>query len=255
MQAPTNKLKARFRQDTPSFGCWLNLCAPAAAEIAAHAGFDWLLIDGEHGPYDVGVISDQLRVIQGLPTEAIVRIPSDETWIIKQVLDIGAQSIMVPMVNTAEQAKNIVKACMYPPKGIRGMGASVARAGQYGNLTDYITTANDEICIIAQVETQQALDNLDDMLAIPEIDGFFIGPADLSADLGFVDQAEHPEVLRIISETLAKIQAAGKTAGVMSLNDKITPTHIRSGARMLATASDALALNAALKTKAKAFSD
>ena len=155
MPAPENRLKQDLTAGRKSIGAWLNLGSGPVAEMAAGSGFDWCVIDGEHGPFDVTVIRDQLIALRAGGCDAVVRVPTDARWVIKQVLDLGAQSILVPMVDTAEQARAAVAATRYPPKGTRGVGASVARASGYGGYSDYTRTADQQIAVIVQVETRR----------------------------------------------------------------------------------------------------
>lgn len=205
------------------------------------AGFDWLLIDGEHGPNDLRSIRDQLIALETSPSQAIVRVPVGETWIVKQVLDAGAQTILVPMVESAAQAREMVRACTYPPSGTRGVGATPARASRFGAITDYTTTADAQISLLVQVENRAGIAALDDILAVDGIDGVFIGPADLAADLGHPGDAAAPEVQAVILSALARIAEAGKAPGIMALDDR-AQTYLDAGARFVAVAIDTLLL-------------
>ena len=179
-----NAFKVAMEGRQLQIGFWLGLANAYTAEIAAGAGFDWVLIDGEHAPNDIRSMLAQLQAI-GTLSHPVVRLPVGETWMIKQVLDIGAQTILVPMVETAEQAKVLVDATRYPPHGVRGVGAALARASAFNRTTDYLTTADDQICLLLQVENRRGISSLDEILAMEGVDGVFIGPADLAADLGF----------------------------------------------------------------------
>lgn len=239
MPAPTNRLKQRLAAGENLFGCWLSLADANAAEIMGTAGFDWLCIDGEHAPNDIRSIRDQLATLQTGASDVIVRVPVGETWIIKQVLDVGAQSVLVPMVESGDQARDLVRACTYPPAGNRGVGASSARATRFGSVADYITTANDQICLIVQVESRAGHAALDDILSVEGLDGVFIGPADLAADMGFPGDSAAPEVQDAIRDILARVQAAGKAAGIMCLDDR-AETYLEWGARFVAVGIDVL---------------
>ncbi len=241
MPAPINMFKRALAGDKPLFGCWLSLADAGAAEIVGSTGFDWVLIDGEHAPNDIRSIRAQLSALQNSPSPALVRVPVGETWLIKQVLDVGAQTIMVPMVESAEQARELVRACSYPPTGTRGVGAAAARATRFGAIRDYVSTADDQICLLVQVESRAGIAALDEILAVDGVDGVFIGPADLSTDMGFMANVDAPEVQDTIRDALERIAAAGKAPGIMSLGDK-TPVYLDAGAKFLAVGIDVVLL-------------
>lgn len=241
MPAPINMFKRALAGDKPLFGCWLSLADAGAAEIVGSTGFDWVLIDGEHAPNDIRSIRAQLSALQNSASPALVRVPIGETWVIKQVLDVGAQTIMVPMVESADQARDLVRACTYPPGGTRGVGAAAARATNFGAISDYVSTADDQICLLVQVESRAGIAALDDILEVDGIDGVFIGPADLSTDMGFKGNVDAPEVQDTIRDALKRIAAAGKAPGIMSLGDK-TPAYLDAGAKFLAVGIDVVLL-------------
>ena len=245
-----NSLKAALQGGEMQLGCWLNLGAAGAAELAGVTGFDWALIDGEHGPWDIAAIQDQLRALDSVGQNAVVRVPVGEAWILKQVLDIGATSVLVPMVDTAEQAAGVVAACRYPPAGIRGMGAAVARASLYGHEADYTARANQRICVMVQAESRAALDNLDAIAATEGVDVVFIGPSDLSADMGFPGNPGAPEVVAAIEDAIGRIRAAGKAAGIFDFNTAQYPRYRELGVTFLAVAGDATVLRTGLAAAA-----
>jgi 4-hydroxy-2-oxoheptanedioate aldolase len=216
MPAPHNTLKHRLATGEVLHGCWLGIAEAYVAEIAATCGFDWLLIDGEHAPNDIRSLSGQLAAVIGSPSLPIIRLPDDDPAKIKQALDIGAQSLIIPMVETAAQAERIYRATRYAPDGMRGVGSSLARASKFSGIPDYLTTANAEICLILQVESRAGLAALDDILAVKGIDGVFIGPSDLAADMGHLGQPGHPDVKTAVLDALRRIRKAGLTAGVLS---------------------------------------
>lgn len=216
MPAPYNALKHRLAAGEVLHGCWLGMADPYIAEIAATCGFDWLLIDGEHAPNDIRSLSSQLASVLNSPTLPILRLVDDDPAKIKQALDIGGQSLLIPMVESATQADRILQATRYPPHGNRGVGSSLARASQFSAIPDYLTTANDQICLILQVESRAGIAALDDILAVKGIDGVFIGPSDLAADMGYLGQAAHPEVKTVVLDALHRIRKAGLSAGVLS---------------------------------------
>ena len=219
MPAPENKLKKALANGEMQIGLWLGTAHPMVAEIAASAGYDWCLIDGEHGPNDVPLILSQLQAMNGAAASAVVRVPIGQDWLLKQVLDIGAQTVMVPMVETADQAAAMVRAMRYPPDGARGVGNTMVRASGYNAITDYATTANDEICLIVQVESATAIENIDAIAAVEGVDVVFIGPSDLSADMGYTGNAAAPEVKAAIKHAVERITAAGKAAGIIGGGD------------------------------------
>jgi len=241
-----NRFKAALAGERMLLGCWLNMGSAVAAEMAGLAGFDWALIDGEHAPYDVAAIIDQLRALAAFDTVPVLRVPVGETWIIKQALDMGAQNLLVPMVDTAEQAAGLVADMRYPPAGRRGMGAAVSRVSGYGANAEYITEANQRVCLIVQAESRMALENLDAIAATDGVDAVFIGPSDLAADMGHTGNANAPEVQAAIKDAIARIQAAGKAAGILDFNPERYATYRAAGVSLLAVAADVSVLRGGL---------
>ncbi|MCJ8338003.1 MAG: 4-hydroxy-2-oxoheptanedioate aldolase [Pseudomonadales bacterium] len=242
MSTPINTFKQALQDGRTQWGFWLGLASPYTAEISAGAGFDWLLIDGEHAPNDIQSVLGQLQAIAPYPTAAVVRPAEGTTAIIKQLLDIGAQSLLIPMVESAAQATALVQTCHYPPQGIRGVGTVLARAAQWGRHQDYLTKANAEVCLLLQVESRAGLDALSEIVNTAGVDGVFIGPADLAASLGYLGQPAHPEVKAIIEQALKTIRAAGKAAGILA-TDKALAEHYRGcGAQFIAIGVDTLVL-------------
>lgn len=215
MPAPSNVFKQGLKEGRLQIGLWQALGSPNTVEICAGAGYDWLLLDAEHGPSDVPRLAEQLRAMRGSLSQAIIRPPIGETWIVKQMLDIGAQTLLVPMVHDAAHAAEMVKAMRYPPQGVRGVGAALARASDFNRITDYLHTANDETCLLVQVESMRAIENLDDICAVDGVDGVFIGPSDLAADMGYLGRPGAPEVQRVVQDAITRIVASGKAAGVL----------------------------------------
>lgn len=215
MPAPANMLKAALRRGEMQIGMWLGMRSTTMAEIAALSGYDWCLIDGEHGPYDIGAIEAQLQTMAGQGAHAVVRVPAGENWMIKQVLDLGAQTVLVPMVDTGADAALMVRAVRYQ-SGVRGMGAAVVRASGYNAQPDYPETADDQICLIVQAETRKAMENIDAIASTDGVDCVFIGPADLSADMGL--PMDSPEVISAIEHMIGRIRAAGKPVGIITFD-------------------------------------
>lgn len=250
MPAPKNKLKSAINAGTLQRGLWLNLGSDLATEVAGLAGFDWCLIDAEHAPFDPGTIRSQLIALAGTGTAPVVRVPINRDWVLKQVLDLGVQTVLVPMVDTAAQADAAVRACRYPPEGVRGLGAGVARAGGFGAVPDYAGTANDEICVLVQAESRAALENLDAICAVDGVDGVFIGPADLAADMGFRDDLDNPAVLEAVDAAIATILRHGRSAGIISFSSEMRAHYKRLGVTFLGVGSEAVMLSAALRALA-----
>jgi len=241
-----NPLKSRLEAGECCLGVWLASGSDAIAELAGAVGFDWCLIDGEHGPNDIPRIEAQLRALAATGCDAVVRVPQGEDWIIKQVLDLGAKTLLVPMVDSAEDASRVARAMRYPPDGHRGMGAVLARASGFGADTDYATSANAGMCCIVQAETVAAMDALDDIARTEGVDGVFIGPADLSADMGYPGQADHPEVVARIEEGIQTIRAAGKPAGIITFDPAQVAYYQKLGVTLLGVGADMSALRSAL---------
>lgn len=218
------------------------------AEIAATSGYDWLLIDGEHAPNTIQDLYHQLQAIAPYASQPVIRPVEGNRSLIKQVLDIGARTLLVPMVDTAEQAREVVSATRYPPIGSRGVGAGVARAARWGRVENYMAEANDELCLLIQVESRTALENLDAILEVDGIDGVFIGPADLSASMGHRGQPGHPEVQKVILDGIATVRAAGKAAGVLATDPALAQQYLDAGALFVAVGvATTLLVKAALK--------
>jgi len=245
MQTPVNSFKQALREGRPQAGLWLCLAHNLSAEICAGAGFDWVLVDGEHSPNGLESVLSQLQAAAGYRgTHAIARVPLGHgeagATLIKQYLDIGAQTLIVPMVDTPEQAAALVRAVRYPPAGIRGIGG--ARASRWGAYPRYLHEANDQVCLIVQAETQTALDNLDAIAATDGVDGVFIGPADLSASLGYLGNPTHPNVQAAIADAFRRIRAAGKAPGMLTPDVKLAKQYFEWGAGFVAVGIDTMLL-------------
>lgn len=238
MTAPINLFKQALAEGRPQLGLWLALANTYSAEICAGAGFDWLLLDGEHAPNDVRSLLGQLQAISGSSSQVVVRPPMDASWHIKQLLDIGAQTLLIPMVENAEQAQALVRAVRYPPQGIRGVGAALARASAFNRTTDYLHTANQQICLLLQIESRAGIENLEAIAAIDGVDGVFIGPADLAADMGFLGNPGAPEVQEVVEAGLTRIISQGKAAGILSADPALVSRYLQLGATFVAVGSD-----------------
>lgn len=238
MPAPHNPFKAAMNAGRSQIGFWQSLGTPITTEIAAGAGFDWLLLDGEHGPIDVPIMRDLLMAMKGSATHPVVRVSEGQTALIKRVLDVGAQTILVPLIDTAEQAAHAAAAMFYPPRGVRGAGVGVVRASGYNTIPDYVTTANEEVCLLVQAETVTALDNLEEICAVEGVDGVFIGPGDLSVSMGLPGQITHKEVQARIDDAIRRIRAAGKAPGILMADEALARHYLEIGAQFVAVGSD-----------------
>ncbi|MBL4811593.1 MAG: HpcH/HpaI aldolase/citrate lyase family protein [Rhodobacteraceae bacterium] len=247
MPAPINTFKAALARDAQLIGLWLGLANAYTAEIAALSGFDWLLIDGEHAPNDLRTIMEQLAVMQGYPVAAVVRPPTGDRVLIKQYLDIGVQSFLVPMVESAAQAQEIVRSVCYPPRGVRGVGASLGRASRFNAIGDYQATADAQICVLVQVESRAGIAELDGILAVDGVDGVFIGPADLAADMGFAGDLGAAEVQAVVVDALGRINAAGKASGILSMDPELLRGYRAMGVNFIAVGTDVGALTGGLR--------
>ncbi|MDB5898983.1 MAG: putative 4-hydroxy-2-oxovalerate aldolase [Ramlibacter sp.] len=241
MQTPLNPFKKALADKRTQYGLWVSQMSPLSTEICAGAGFDWLLLDAEHSPNDPLSILQQAQAIAGYPgTHAVARIPIGHGYVgqalIKQYLDCGIQTLLVPMVDTAEQARELVRCMRYPPHGIRGMAA--ARASRWGRVANYANEANDQVCLLVQAETREAIDNLDAIAAVDGVDGVFIGPSDLSAAFGHVGDPWHPEMQELHVKTFKRIQAAGKAIGILTLDETLARKHVEMGATFIAVGTD-----------------
>jgi 2-dehydro-3-deoxy-L-rhamnonate aldolase len=248
-----NPFKAALQRGETQIGLWLSSTSAYMAEIAATSGYDWLLIDGEHAPNTVQDLYHQLQAVAPYASQPVIRPVDDHRSLIKQVLDIGTRTLLIPMVESAAQARDIVSATRYPPLGVRGVGANVARAARWGRVEHYMAQANEELCLLIQVETKTALDNLDAILEVDGIDGVFIGPADLSASLGYPDNAGHPEVQRIIEESIRRIRKGGKAAGILAVDPQMAQKCLTWGANFVAVGVDTMLYTAALDQRLAQF--
>lgn len=255
MPAPVNTFKKALSEGETVFGCWVGLADTLSTELMGTAGFDWLVIDGEHGPNDLRSILAQLQVLAASDSHPVVRVPVGETYMLKQMLDAGAQTLLVPMVESADQARQLVRDVTYPPHGDRGVGYALSRAARFSQIADYGTTADAQICLLVQVENRKGLAALDDILAIDGIDGVFIGPADLAADMGHMGDSLHPDVQTAIMDALSRIRAAGKAPGILSTHDPMTEAAIAAGAQFVAVGADVLLLSHAAQALSARWKD
>ena len=253
MPAPENTFKSALRQGRTQIGLWQALASPYSAELCAGAGFDWLVLDGEHAPNDVRSLLTQLQALAAYPVHAVVRPPVGDTVLIKQYLDIGVTNLLVPMVETAEQAQALVRAVRYPPAGVRGVGAALARVSQFGRIADYTANADDEICLLVQVENVAGMQNLDAIAAVDGVDGVFIGPADLAASMGFRSQPRHPDVVAIVDAAIKTIRQRGKAPGTLMADEVEAKRLLDLGYQFMAVGADVTLLAKATSDLAARF--
>ena len=257
LQTPTNRFKQAMAQSQAQIGLWLGLANGYSAEILAGTGYDWLLVDGEHAPNDLRSILHQLQAIASAasatsalppgaqPPHPVARVPVGDTALIKQFLDLGVQTLLVPMVDTAEQAQQLVRATRYAPEGVRGMGSALARSSRWQAYPQYVHEANQQICLLVQAETVEAMNNLDAIAATPGVDGVFIGPADLSASMGHPGNPGHPEVQAAIHDGIARILRAGKAPGILATTESQARQWLAAGALFVAVGVDTMLLASA----------
>lgn len=248
-----NPFKERLQRAEAQIGLWVGLADPYTAEVCATAGFDWLLIDGEHGPNDLRSMLGSLQAVAPYDAQPVVRIPHGDKALIKQVLEIGATTLLVPMVDTAEQARELVRAMRYPPVGVRGVGSGLARSSRWGSDRHYLQNANERVCLLVQVESREGLEAIDEIAAVDGVDGVFVGPVDLSASLGYLGQPGHPAVIEAIEVAFRAIQAAGKAAGILTVDEALARHYIALGARFVAVGVDATLLAQATRALAARF--
>ncbi|WP_206245685.1 HpcH/HpaI aldolase family protein [Novosphingobium terrae] len=234
----SNRFKAALGDRQRQIGLWLGLAVPYVAELCGNAGFDWVLVDGEHGPNTLRTVLTQLQALQAGPAEPVVRALSDDPNLIKQLLDIGAHNLLVPMIETGAQAYRLVAATRYPPLGTRGVGSALARASDWGRCKDYLATAHNDLCVIVQIETPLGVKNARQIIETEGIDGVFIGLSDLAATMGLPGQPGHPEVLGAFREVAALAQELGKPFGTLASSSSLASEALQSGCTFLAVGSD-----------------
>jgi 4-hydroxy-2-oxoheptanedioate aldolase len=237
MNLPENAFKRALARGKPQIGLWSSLSSNYTVEVIAGAGFDWILLDSEHSPADIENLLTQLQAAAPYPTHPVVRIPWNDMVTIKRVLDIGAQSLLVPYVSTAAEAKAAVSYTRYPPAGVRGV-AGTTRATRFGRIADYARRAHEEICLLVQVETQGALDNIEAICGMDGVDGVFIGPADLHASLGHPGEIANPKVKPMIDDAIRRIRKSGKAPGILTPNEADARHWLDCGALFVAVGAD-----------------
>ena len=238
MELPQNPFKRALKAGKPQIGLWSTLSSSYTVEAVAGAGFDWLLLDSEHSPVDIENLLTQLQAAAPYASHPIVRIPWNDMVNTKRVLDIGAQSLLIPYVQTAEEARNAVASTRYPPAGVRGV-AGTTRATRFGRVKEYAKRAHEEICVLVQVETQSALGSIEAICAVDGVDGVFIGPADLHASMGHAGETANAKVKPLIDDAIRRIRKAGKAPGILTPNEADARHWLECGALFVAVGSDA----------------
>jgi 4-hydroxy-2-oxoheptanedioate aldolase len=237
MELPRNAFKHALKAGRPQIGLWSSLSSNYSVEVIAGAGFDWLLLDMEHSPNDLESLLAQLQAAAPYATHPVVRVPWNDMVAMKRILDVGAQSLLVPYVSSAAEAQAAVAHTRYPPKGVRGV-AGTTRATRFGRIKDYARRAHEEICVLVQVETQPALDQIEAICAVEGVDGVFVGPADLHASLGYTGEIANPIVKPIIDDAIRRIRKAGKAPGILTPSEEDARRWLDCGALFVAVGAD-----------------
>ncbi|HWC46281.1 MAG TPA: aldolase/citrate lyase family protein [Casimicrobiaceae bacterium] len=252
MDLPVNAFKRALAAQKSQIGLWCSLSSHYSAEIVAGAGFDWLLLDCEHSPNDLESLLTQLQAVAAYPTSAVVRVPWNDIVAIKRVLDIGAQSLLIPYVQNVDEARAAVAAIRYPPGGVRGVAGST-RATRFGRIADYAKRAQDELCLLVQLETESALRHVETIAALDGIDGIFIGPADLHASMGYTGEVANPKVFPLIEDALRRIRTAGKAPGILVTDEALAKRCFDAGSLFTAVGVDTALLARSADALARKF--
>jgi 4-hydroxy-2-oxoheptanedioate aldolase len=252
MDLPLNPFKRAIKAGQLQIGLWSSLSSSISVEILAGAGFDWLLLDTEHSPNELPMVLSQLQAATGGTAHPIVRPAWNDAVLIKRFLDAGVQSFLVPYVQNEDEARKAVAATRYPPRGVRGF-AGTTRASRFGRVKDYHTRCEEEICVLVQVETRVALGNLEAIARVEGVDGVFIGPGDLSADLGYLGDLFNPDVTAVIDDTIARIKAAGNIPGILINDEKLARRYIDAGCLYTAVGGDVAILARGAEQLARRF--
>ena len=264
METPKNNFKAAMQRNQLQIGLWSGLADPVCAEICAGAGFEWMMLDGEHSPNTLRDVLAQLQAMAPYPTQSVVRPPIGDVAIIKQLLDIGVQTLLIPMVETAEQASLLARSMRYPSPapssasafdsaaaargettGFRGIGGATTRAMRWGRVENYLHEADAQVCLLVQVETRLGLENLEAIAAVDGVDGIFIGPSDLTASLGMLGKAMAPEAQPAIEGAITRARATGKPVGSLAVSERLAKRYIELGCTFIAVGVDTLLLRVA----------
>ena len=250
-----NAFKKHLLAGEPQIGLWLSIPSAFTAEICATAGFDWLLLDGEHTPSTIQIVLSQLQALGGYPnSHPIVRPVIGDPVLIKQLLDVGVQTLLVPMVDDGKQAAELVRATRYPPHGFRGVGYGTARVSRWDLRTDYPNVANEEVCLLVQAETKTAIEHLDEICATSGVDGVFLGPADLAAAYGHLGNPAHPDVQAVIEQGITTILKHGKAPGILTTDETLAKRYLSLGAKFVAVGLEARVLARGVRELRSRFS-
>jgi 4-hydroxy-2-oxoheptanedioate aldolase len=252
MDNTRNTFKHAIAAGKLQIGLWCSLCSNIAADIVSDSGFDWLLLDTEHSPNEIPDLLAQLQAVRGGTATPIIRPAWNDPVLIKRVLDIGAQTVLLPYVQNPEEAQRAVASVRYPPSGIRGVAAA-SRASRYGRVSGYLKNADAEICTLVQVETRAALDQLEAIAAVDGVDGVFIGPSDLSASFGHVGNPQHPEMQKVLEDAVTRLKKVGKPAGILTGNEEEARRYIGWGYTFVAVGADVGLLARGADVLAKTF--
>ncbi|CDO08142.1 2-dehydro-3-deoxyglucarate aldolase [Mycolicibacterium cosmeticum] len=239
--------------DRALYGGWICMGSVTSAEIMAGSGLDWVLIDMEHAPNGLESVLAQLHAVSGYSVTPVVRVPIGDPVIIKQVLDLGAQTVLVPMVSTAEQARAVAAAAQYPPVGVRGVGSALARSARWNRVEDYLPDGARHVSVLVQIETSVGIDNARAIAETPGIDGVFVGPSDLAASMGLIGQQTHPEVVARVEQAFTHVRAAGKAVGVNAFVPAQAKQYVEAGASFLLVGADVALLARGSETLAEQF--
>ena len=242
MQLPMTFREALDASDRPLIGMWCSAGSSINAEICAGSGLDWVLVDGEHGPNGLSTILPQLQAIAAYAVPAVVRVPSNDAVVIKQVLDLGAQNLIVPMVGSADEARAAVAAMRYPPRGIRGVGSALARSARWNRVEGYVGDADAHISLLVQIESATAVEAAGEIAAVDGVDGVFVGPADLSASMGLLGQQSHPDVTAAVLRVFDAVRAQGKAVGVNAFDPEVADAYLKAGASFVVVGADVTVL-------------
>ena len=237
MDLPLNAFKRALREGRPQIGLWSHLCSHISTEILGRCGFDWMVLDMEHSPNELGDILHQLQALKDSPTMPVIRPPWNDMVTFKRLLDIGVQTLIVPYVQTEQEARNAVAYTRYPPEGVRGF-AGAPRASGYGRVKDYAKRCADELCLLLQVETPLGLQNIEAIAMVDGVDGVFIGPGDLSASMGHIGNPKHPEVLAAIDDAFRRIRVCGKAPGILTGDEALARHCLDMGGLFVAVGAD-----------------
>lgn len=254
MKLPANRFKRALQEGRQQIGLWNALPGSLVTELLATAKFDWLVIDTEHAVTDIPDTLPMMQALAPFRTHAVVRPASNDPVLIKRILDLGAQTLIIPYVQSVAEAERAVAAIRYAPRGIRGV-AGMTRASLYGTIPDYVRQAEEELCLILQIETVQAIDQIAAIAAVDGVDGLFIGPADLAASMGFGGQPNHPEVVAVIEAAIRAIIAAGKPAGILTTDETLARHYMQVGTTFTAVGMDITLLAQAARGLSQRFRD